>query len=140
MPEAQENDPADLELPVATTRRMLEAATERVLGHLERVGQQHAAAEVDAAAVDALCRGLREDVPENGVPLEPLLDAFFDEYVPRCLTTNGPGYLAYIPGGGIFPAAIADLIADTTNRFTGTRFAAPPLVALEASVLDWFRD
>jgi len=50
-----------------------------------------------------------------------------------------PGYLAYIPGGGLFPAALADLIADTTNRFTGIWHAAPALVQLEANVLDWFR-
>jgi aromatic-L-amino-acid decarboxylase len=137
---ARGDDPADLELPVATMERMLGATSARVLRHLERVGVQHAAGDVDGAKVDALVRGLGEPAPEDGTALEPLLDAFFDEYVPRCLTTNGPGYMAYIPGGGIFPAAIADLVADTTNRFTGTRFASPPLVALEASVLDWFRE
>jgi aromatic-L-amino-acid decarboxylase len=69
-----------------------------------------------------------------------LLDSFFREWMPRSLTTNGPGYLAYIPGGGIFPAALADLLQNTTNRFTGTRFGAPALVELEANVLRWFAD
>ena len=34
---------------------------------------------------------------------------------------------------------LADLFADTTNRFTGIWHAAPALVQLEANVLDWFR-
>ena len=53
---------------------------------------------------------------------------------------SGPGYLAFIPGGGVFPAALADLITNTTNRFTGIWQAAPALVQLEANALDWLRE
>ena len=132
-------DPS-LELPGDVMRSMCEAATQRVLRHLAGVGEQHARGEVGVDAALALCRTMREPAPEAGAPLEGLLDAFFDEWVPRSLTCNGPGYLAYVPGGGIFPAAIADLVSSTTNRFTGAWFAAPPLVQLEANVLDWFRE
>src|SRR5439155_21962474 len=59
--------------------------------------------------------------------------------VPRSFTTIGPGYLAYIPGGGLYTAALADFIANTTNRFTGIWMAAPALVQLEANALDWLR-
>jgi aromatic-L-amino-acid decarboxylase len=83
---------------------------------------------------------MREPAPEAGVPYEPLLDRLLTEWVPRSFTASGPGYLAYIPGGGLFPAALADLIADTTNRYTGVWRAAPALVQLEANALDWFRD
>ena len=55
-------------------------------------------------------------------------------------TASSPGYLAFIPGGGIYPAALADFIADTTNRYTGVWQAAPALVQLEANALDWLRD
>ena len=135
-----ETDEASLELPADVMRAMCDAATERVLRHLAHVGEQHAQGAVERGAAEALCRSLREGAPEHGAPLEGLLDAYFDEWAPRSLTTNGPGYLAFVPGGGIFPAAIADLVADTTNRFTGAWFAAPPLVQLEANVLDWLRD
>ncbi len=53
------------------------------------------------------------------------------------LNTAGPGYLAYIPGGGIYAAALADLIADGVNRYTGLAAAAPAFVRLESDVLDW---
>ena len=74
------------------------------------------------------------------MPISDLLDPLFRDWIPRSFNTAGPGYLAFIPGGGIFPAALADLIADGTNRYTGVWQAAPALVQLEANVLDWFRD
>src|SRR5262249_8253605 len=77
--------------------------------------------------------------PEQGTALEALLDRLFGEWIPRSFTTIGPGYLAYIPGGGTFPSALADFIADTTNRFTGVWMAAPALGQLEANALDWLR-
>jgi len=131
-----EHDPTSLELSTDQMRSMFDATIARVLDHLAHVGEQPSTGDV----TDVLCRSLREPAPEGPTPLEPMLDAFFEEWMPRSLTTNGPGYLAYVPGGGIFPAAIADLLSNTTNRFTGARFAAPALVQLEANVLDWLRE
>jgi len=53
------------------------------------------------------------------------------------LNTAGPGYLAYIPAGGIPAAALADLVANILNRFVGLSGAAPALARLEADVLQW---
>jgi aromatic-L-amino-acid decarboxylase len=118
-------------------RAMFDAAVARSLDHLVHVADQPSKGDTNA---DDLCRSMREPAPEASSPLEPILDAFFHDWVPRSLTTNGPGYLAYVPGGGIFPATIADILSNTTNRFTGTRFGAPALVQLEANVLEWFKD
>ena len=57
--------------------------------------------------------------------------------VDASLNTPGPGYLAYIPGGGLYAAALADFISNGVNRYTGLAAAAPALVRLEADVLDW---
>ncbi len=116
---------------------MLDATVSRVLDHLAHVAEQPSTGDTTD---EAFCRSMREPAPEDATPLAPILDDFFDEWMPRSLTTNGPGYLAYVPGGGVFPAALADLLSNTTNRFTGTRFAAPALVQLEANALDWLRD
>ena len=40
----------------------------------------------------------------------------------------------------MYPAALADFVTNTTNRFTGIWQAAPALVQLEANALDWLRD
>lgn len=56
------------------------------------------------------------------------------------LTTPGPGYLAYIPGGGLSASAIGGLLSDAFNRYTGLSAAAPALCRLEADVLDWLAE
>lgn len=94
----------------------------------------------DYAGIEALCRSLKEDVPENGSALDALLDPLFDEWMPLSFGTPHAGYMAYIPGGGVYTAALADFIADATNRYTGVWQAAPALVQLEANALDWLRD
>jgi aromatic-L-amino-acid decarboxylase len=130
-------DPADLELTPARMRAMGEEVLSRVIDHLASLPDQPACGDVRA---EDLCRSLREPAPECGADLDGLLDRLFRDCIPRSFNPASPGYLAYIPGGGIFPAALADLIADTTNRYTGVWQAAPALVQLEANVLDWFRD
>jgi aromatic-L-amino-acid decarboxylase len=118
-------------------RAMADQVVTRCIDHIATLGRQPICGDVDAGD---LCRALREPAPEHGVPLEPILDALFRDWIPRSFTTPGPGYLAYIPGGGLYPAALADFIADTTNRYTGLWQAAPALVQLEANALDWIRD
>jgi aromatic-L-amino-acid decarboxylase len=130
-------DPADLELPPAVMRAMGQDVLERVVAHLASLAEQPAAGDVLA---EELCRSMREPAPEQGAALDELLDPLFRDWIPRSFNCAGPGYLAYIPGGGIFPAALADLIAGATNRYTGIWRAAPALVQLESNVLDWFRD
>lgn len=134
------NDPANLELSPDEMRALLDETAARVLDHLAHVGEQRSPGDVDPEAARAFCRTMREAVPEDGAALAALLDRYFEEWLPRTLVTNGPGYLAYVPGGGIFPAALADLLSNTTNRFTGAWFAAPAFIQLEANVLEWFRE
>ena len=42
---------------------------------------------------------------------EELLGFLFDRAIPASYNCAGPGYLAYIPGGGLFDAGVANLIA-----------------------------
>ncbi len=53
------------------------------------------------------------------------------------LVPGGPGYLAYVPGSGLFASALADLVAANLNRFTGLTAASPALCRLEGDVLAW---
>lgn len=75
-----------------------------------------------------------EEPLPGGVPA--LIERLARAYEGSVLTP-GPGYLAYVPGGGLPTSAIADLVSDLLNRYTGLAFAAPALVRFEADVLQW---
>ncbi len=138
MSRSAKDDAANLELSSAEMQSMGATVLARSVAHLTAL--QKAPICGDFTDVEALCRSLRESAPEQGATLEALLAPLFDEWIPRSFGTPAPGYLAYIPGGGIYPAALADFIANTTNRYTGIWQAAPALVQLEANALDWLRD
>jgi aromatic-L-amino-acid decarboxylase len=55
----------------------------------------------------------------------------------KAVETAGPSYLAYIPGGGLFTSALAELITRVYNRYTGVSALAPGAVALEQGVMRW---
>jgi aromatic-L-amino-acid/L-tryptophan decarboxylase len=123
-----------LEPDAAEMRRLAEEALRRIVAHIESLPQQPARGDEGAAE---FARTLIEPMPEEGERYEKLLDLLFDECVPRSFNAAGPGYLAYIPGGGLFHAALADFISDSVNRYTGVNAAAPALVQLESNVIRW---
>jgi aromatic-L-amino-acid decarboxylase len=131
-------DSANLELTSAQMQAMGENVLRRVTAHLAALPDMPSRG--DYAGIEELCRGMREAPPEDGTPLDKLLDPLFSEWIPRSFGTAGSGYLAYIPGGGVYTAALADFISNTTNRYTGVWEGAPALVQLEANALDWLRE
>ena len=123
-----------LELDEVDLRALVAAAVDRICGEL-RALPGRAACTLDGGA--ELARSLREPLPRTGSPLPELLATIFDRALPVSYNTPGPGYLAYIPGGGLLHAAVADLIADAINRYVGLWRAAPGLVQLESNVIAW---
>ncbi|MGD9906440.1 MAG: aspartate aminotransferase family protein [Vicinamibacterales bacterium] len=127
-----------LEYSAAEMRTMADEVATRAIAFIASLPDQPVRGDVEAAR--DLCRALREPVPEQGSPLPPLLDLVFERCLPPTFNTASGGYLAFIPGGGLYPAALADFLADCVNRYTGVWMAAPALVQLEANALDWLRD
>ncbi|HEX7149910.1 MAG TPA: aminotransferase class V-fold PLP-dependent enzyme [Thermoanaerobaculia bacterium] len=124
-----------LEPPAAAMHHLVDEAMRRIVAHIESLPAQPASnAE---GAIDG-ARALIEPLPRNGESYETLLDFLFNEAIPRSFNAAGPGYLGYVPGGGIFHAAVADLIANAVNRYVGVCAAAPLLAQLEANVVRWF--
>ncbi len=131
------DSPYPLEPSATEMRRLVEAAMARIVPHLESLPDQPSA---DVLGAVDLARQISGPMPEAGQPFEQILDLLFDRAIPKTFNTAGPGYLAYIPGGGLFVAAVADLIADTANRYTGVFAAAPALAQLEADALAWLAE
>ena len=124
-----------LELSSGELRALIQAATERIVAHIESLPRQPSA---DTAGGAALARSLVERLPREGTPYRELLDLLFEKVIPKSFNTAGPGYVAYIPGGGLPHSAVADLIAGATNRFVGVFAAAPGLSQIETNVIRWF--
>lgn len=98
----------------------------------------------DAPAVNLdgaleVARTFREPAPEQGGDLNAVL-ARVREAASVAFETAGPGYLAYIPGGGLFAAAVADFVAAALNRYVMVWNAAPAFAQIEATTIRWLCD
>ena len=47
------------------------------------------------------------------------------------------GHIGYIPGGGIYSAALGDYLAAVMNRYAGVFYASPGAVRIENQIIDW---
>jgi len=132
-----ENPDTTLELSADDMRRLVEQTMAYIVPHIESLPRQPAVNVDDGKAV---ARSFVEPLPEKGQPFSELLELLFQRAIPTSFNTAGPGYLAYIPGGGLFHSAVAELITSAVNRYMGIWLAAPGLAQLEATVLRWFCD
>ena len=64
------------------------------------------------------------------------------DYVATCIdrpgiATTSPRFMGYIPGGALFHSALADLLAATSNKYSGFASASPGAVRIENACTDW---
>ena len=134
---AREAPSSPLELDENVMRDMVAASLDRIVDHLSGLSSSPAD---DAARGRVVARAMSDKLPEQGAPFESLLDLLFEDVIPTSVNTAGPGYVGYIPGGGVFHSALADFIAKSVNRHVGYYYMAPAMVQLEANVIRWFCD
>jgi aromatic-L-amino-acid decarboxylase len=123
-----------LEPSRAQQEAWLAALSRFVLDHLDNLEDAPAAGPLDPAIAAEVSRPIPEEPLPGGIDEVIRL---LDRAASASLTAPGPGYLAYIPGGGIYGAALADFVADCLNRYTGLAAPAPALFRLEEDVLAW---
>jgi len=125
-----------LEPSIQELTAMSSQLVQQLLAFVERRSEAPAA---DFDGVDELIRVIRVDPPERGVPLDTVLDLVMAAGA-KGHDTTGPGWLAYIPGGGLVTSALADLVARVTNRFVTVWEAAPVMAEIEATTIRWLGD
>ncbi len=64
--------------------------------------------------------------------------AWLQHLIGNGFNTAHPGFLAFIPGGGLVTSALADWFVKTTNRYGTANFASPLLAQLEYRVIQTF--
>jgi len=114
---------------------LLSAVASRAVRFVETLPDHPASPE--RAGPDAeLLRRLLAPPSERPGDQAAILD-LLDLAAANAVETAGPGYLAYVPGGGLFASAVADFYARATNRYVGLGMTAPGLCALEWGVIRW---
>ncbi len=94
----------------------------------------------DLASLPTRLERLREPMPTTPTPLLACLDTVREVVVGCAVNAAGGTYQAYIPGGGIYAAAVAEYVAASLNRYVTVWGVGPGPSRLEAVVLEWFRD
>jgi aromatic-L-amino-acid decarboxylase len=73
----------------------------------------------------------------EGAPIEEILHLLDIAVDNTGLNPASGGHLGYIPGGGIYTAALGDLLAAVTNRYAGIRYGSPGAVEMERVLIRW---
>jgi len=89
--------------------------------------------EYDKGRSDILEKPFNEDGDDFPVLLETLKTAVNFEGI----NPASGGHMGYIPGGGIYPSAWGDFIADITNCYSGVSFASPGGAKMERLLVQW---
>ena len=76
-------------------------------------------------------------IQDDPVGIDVLLQLLKNNVDSPGLNPASRGHLGYIPGGGIYHAALGDYLAAITNRYAGVFFASPGAVRMENMLLDW---
>ena len=78
-------------------------------------------------------------ISTNKKALKELLEVYQKEVVEKGINPASGGHIGYIPGGGIYTAALGDFLASVTNEYAGMYFGSPGAVTMENEVLEWIK-
>ena len=72
--------------------------------------------------------------------LPQLLELYQKQVAETGINAASGKHLGYIPGGGVFTAAMADFIAAITNPFASVHYASPGAATIENEVINWLKN
>ena len=126
-----------LDPPAEDMRSMGRTAVEYLIGFIE--GLDDAPANNAESGLE-LARRIAGPPGELGdVGFDALMDTL-DAAARRTFEFAGPGYLAYIPGGGLYTASVGEFLAQGLNRYVGLWQPSPAMVQIEENVVRWLCD
>ena len=77
---------------------------------------------------------------EEGIDVDEAIRLISEHVDTPGLNPASGGHLAYIPGGGIYNAALGDYLADVFNKYAGVFYASPGAVRMENMLIRWMND
>lgn len=79
-------------------------------------------------------------ISEGGIAVESAVEILESEVLGPGGNPASPRHLAYITGGGLYHAALADYLAAASNKFAGLAATGPGPVRIENAVVRWAAD
>jgi glutamate/tyrosine decarboxylase-like PLP-dependent enzyme len=83
---------------------------------------------------------LEAPISERGLPIEAAIELLERHVVRPGGNPASAGHLAYIPGGGLYHAALGDFLAAVSNKYAGIFFTGPGAVRMENMLVRWVAD
>lgn len=83
---------------------------------------------------------LDRPIGEEGLATEAVIDLLEEEVIGPGGHPAAGGHLAYLAGGGVYHAALADYLAAVSNKYAGLFFTGPGPVRMENMVVRWIAD
>ena len=114
---------------------MLEAAGSFVETFVEGLADAPASGPIDPV----LHEKIRDTIEEHPRSLEEAIE-LLGQATREGFNTASGGFMAYIPGGGLYAAAVADYLACVVNRYVGIAPPAPAMVEIEWRAVRWLCD
>jgi glutamate/tyrosine decarboxylase-like PLP-dependent enzyme len=125
-----------LEPGASSRKRLRNAAVASSERFLRRIGTLKAYADTEDKG-----RGLlASPIAEHGLPLEQVIELLECAVVRPGGNPASGGHLAYIPGGGLYHAALGDFLAAVSNKYAGIFFTGPGAVRMENMLVRWVAD
>ena len=85
-------------------------------------------------------RQLIQPFSETPEKFSNLLEIVKDAVDYEGLNAASGGQMGYIPGGGLFPSALGDFLADVGNRYSGVSYASPGAARMEQQMVRWMTE
>jgi len=86
-----------------------------------------------------LTRKLPSSAPDQGEPIEAILDDFYKLVLPAVTHWNHPRFMAYFPSSGSPPGVLAEMLAAALNTNAIVWKSNPAGTELESVTLGWLR-
>jgi aromatic-L-amino-acid/L-tryptophan decarboxylase len=117
----------------AATRKAVVEYAERFLDNIDALKTYNVTDEKGSGLLASPFR-------EEGVSVDEAVRLIAANVDTPGLNPASGGHLAYIPGGGIYNAALGDYLADIFNRYAGVFYASPGAVRMENMLIRWMND
>jgi aromatic-L-amino-acid decarboxylase len=125
-----------LEPGASSRKRLRGAAVASSERFLRKIGSLRGYVETEDKGIELLA----SPISEHGLPLARAIELLERAVVRPGGNTASAGHLAYIPGGGLYHAALGDFLAAVSNKYASIFFTGPGAVRMENMLVRWVAD